>query len=29
VADVAFTSLTTPRLELRRFRPDDLDAFVA
>jgi RimJ/RimL family protein N-acetyltransferase len=29
VADVNFTSLTSERLELRRFRPDDLDAFVA
>ena len=29
MADAAFTSLTSERLLLRRFRPDDLDAFVA
>ena len=29
MADTAFTALATERLVLRRFRPDDLDAFVA
>jgi RimJ/RimL family protein N-acetyltransferase len=29
MADQAFTALSTDRLVLRRFRPDDLDAFVA
>jgi RimJ/RimL family protein N-acetyltransferase len=29
MADAAFTSLASERLLLRRFRPDDLDAFVA
>ncbi len=29
MTDVNFTSLSSARLELRRFRPDDLDAFVA
>jgi RimJ/RimL family protein N-acetyltransferase len=29
MADHAFTALRTDRLVLRRFRPDDLDAFVA
>ena len=28
-SDAAFTALTTQRLVLRRFRPEDLDAFVA
>ena len=29
MGDAAFTALTTQRLVLRRFRPQDLDAFVA
>jgi RimJ/RimL family protein N-acetyltransferase len=29
MADAAFTALTSDRLVLRRFRPEDLDAFVA
>jgi RimJ/RimL family protein N-acetyltransferase len=29
MGDAAFTALTTQRLVLRRFRPEDLDAFVA
>src|SRR5215207_2695653 len=29
MTDVAFAALTTERLVLRRFRPEDLDAFVA
>ncbi len=29
MADASFTSLTAARLVLRRFRPEDLDAFVA
>ena len=29
MVDAAFTTLTTQRLVLRRFRPEDLDAFVA
>ena len=29
MADAAFSALTTERLVLRRFRPEDLDAFVA
>jgi hypothetical protein len=29
MGDAAFTTLTTQRLVLRRFRPEDLDAFVA
>jgi RimJ/RimL family protein N-acetyltransferase len=29
MGDVAFTALTTERLVLRRFRPQDLNAFVA
>jgi aminoglycoside 6'-N-acetyltransferase len=29
MVDAAFTTLTTERLVLRRFRPQDLDAFVA
>jgi aminoglycoside 6'-N-acetyltransferase len=29
MGDAAFTALTTKRLVLRRFRPEDLDAFVA
>jgi RimJ/RimL family protein N-acetyltransferase len=29
VVDAAFTTLTSERLMLRRFRPEDLDAFVA
>jgi RimJ/RimL family protein N-acetyltransferase len=29
MGDAAFTALTTERLVLRRFRPEDLDAFVA
>ena len=29
MVDAAFTMLTTERLVLRRFRPEDLDAFVA
>ncbi|HVD15761.1 MAG TPA: GNAT family protein [Actinomycetota bacterium] len=29
MADTAFTTLTSDRLVLRRFRPEDLDAFVA
>ena len=29
MADAGFSALTTERLVLRRFRPEDLDAFVA
>jgi RimJ/RimL family protein N-acetyltransferase len=29
MGDAAFTALTTQRLVVRRFRPEDLDAFVA
>jgi RimJ/RimL family protein N-acetyltransferase len=29
MGDAALTALTTQRLVLRRFRPEDLDAFVA
>ena len=29
MGDAAFTALTTQRLVLRRFRREDLDAFVA